>query len=270
MQKSVWLLLGLIASSSALGCESMAQTELERVFCKVKTGDPGALRVSLQDFRKNPPKTQRLLLMRPAKAAGISLPQAESAPAPASPARLSSPAANASEPVPQQPVATSVEPSPLALALSECALQDNQIRCADQHYHLLGNLPNSKLNLDIAELVLDIPAFDGDQQDMGQVQAYVSQSYREYVQKMVQLGLAASTMSYTKFFHTFQQVDSLGADFAGRMATMFEFLKRDKATIGVQDHYTNKTPTHISQCMPVNFDLVVCDDVATNWVYQRQ
>jgi hypothetical protein len=77
-------------------------------------------------------------------------------------------------------------------------------------------------------------------------------------------------MSFTKFYHTFIEVQRSGADFAARMATMFEFLKKDKQSMAVQAHFSRERPNTISQCRRLSGTILVCDDVKHNWLYQRR
>ncbi len=260
-------------SMPALACESYARNELEKVFCQVKAKKRGALPYSLKDFRKNPPQTQRLLLKRPAAALGLTLPAAatdtvapKAVPHSSAAVAKAKPKPNASK-KPQASLHAPVHaPAPLA---GRCVLQGERIQCGDSDFKLLSNVRNEQLAPEAFGHTLTLAAFDPDTQSPTELGPYLAKSYGAYIDGMVRLGLAASTMSYTKFHHTYLEVARLGEPFHQRMGQMYEFLKRDKATIGVKKRYTALLPEALTQCMPLESTYIVCDDVKHNWVYQK-
>lgn len=263
-------LLGYAAPASA--CEKFAQTPLEQAFCKIKALRPELLPYNLNDFRKNPAKTQWFLLTRPAKAAGVVLPPAPKAPSIVEP-KIAEPATP--KPTAQtssaktKSAAHGAEASPYESTLTDCSLKGEYIECADGRYQLLDNLPNNLLEPGALDKPFSLPSYTGAAGDVEAHRSYVAACYKAYVLHMVSFGLAASTMSYTKFYHTQAEVRGLGADFSSRLVTMFDYLKRDKATIGVKRRYTDALPSGIEQCARISAQVLVCDDVKTNWVYQR-
>lgn len=263
--QAVTVLILLSFAGPVLACEAQAQTELEKVFCKVKAANPQALPYSLKEFRKNPAKTQRLLLNRPAKAAEVALPAAAEIPTP-QPAR-SAPLNPPAPPSARPPV--KMQKAVPAASASGCALQGKVIRCPEGNYLLTGNQPNSALAEGAFERRLNLPDYTGPAGDAEQQQRWLADCYREYVTQMTALGLAGSTMSFTRFHHTWQEATARGADFPARMGQMFEFLKKDKASLGVKTHYTDSLPQNLSQCVKLTDFLWVCDNVRHNWVYQR-
>ena len=44
-------------------------------------------------------------------------------------------------------------------------------------------------------------------------------------------------------------------------------LKQDKKKLAVKARYHNELPQDLSLCMVINREIVVCDNVGTNWVY---
>jgi len=250
-------------------CASQARTELERAYCKIKAANPGAALPSLQELRSNPEKTQRLLLRRPAEQAGIKLPPEAAVkpvpkPTPASPtAPAASERKSAQAAPPPEPTGSS--------SLSHCQLLGASIRCGGVQFRLQGNLPNNRLAhgaLDPGQKI-DFAEYSGSAADQQQVMAYLSQTYQRYLEAMLDIGLGATTMSFTKFHHTFMEAQSKGTHFGERLSTMFEFLKKDKTTMGVQTHYNDELPQSLEQCMGLGEQLLVCDNVQQNWVYKK-
>lgn len=244
-------------------CLTMAKTPLEELFCQVQAADAQALRVTLGEFRRNPEATQRLLLRRPAQRLGLALPEPASSPNDR-PATQEPPASVTAEPVIEAPVEPRTSP------LAGCHLQSQSLVCDDRRFELLGNQANSALPegaLDYTELLLPpLPAGTMTEQQRSR---YLGRAYGEYIRQMAAIGLAGATMSYTRFYHTFEQSRTQEVNFAQRMGQMFEFLRQDKRRLGVQAHYTQERPQSIDQCMALDAQWVVCDDVANNWVFRR-
>lgn len=241
-----------VAAIAAEDCSGTITDSLEKVYCQLQQSGQGAGLPSLRDFRRNPPKTQRLLLQRPAERAGIVLPQGQK-----------------SAPQPAHVPAADADATPDAMAA--CEINTGAIICGHRRYVLLDNLPNSRL--DPAALTKDnqlrLPSFSGSVNDREQLMGYLDQSYQLYLEAMISIGLAASTMSFTKFYHTFMDVQASGADFTGRMATMFEYLKKDKKAMAVRPQLTPQRPVNLRQCRMLNPELTVCDDVKHNWLYRQ-
>lgn len=250
-------------------CVSQARTELERAYCKILAANAGGALPSLQELRRNPEKTQRLLLRRPAEQAGIKLPPETAAkptpkPTPKTPARQTAGARQS----------TTIAPSPESSgsnSLSHCQLMGTSIRCGGEQFRLQGNVPNNRLAhgaLDPAQKIL-FAEFSDDAADPSQAMSYLSATYQRYLEAMLEIGLGGSTMSFTKFHHTFMEAQSKGTQFGERLSTMFEFLKKDKASMGVQAHYNDELPQSLAQCMGLGDHLLVCDNVQQNWVYKK-
>jgi hypothetical protein len=253
-------------------CLSQARTELERTYCNIAAAAPGAALPSLQELRRNPEKTQRLLLRRPAEQAGIKLPPESGAravpkPAPKEPAASTVPA--------QPPMSTPPSPASVSLnsggSLGHCQLLGTSIRCGAEQFRLQGNLPNSRLAKGALEpgQRVGFVEFSGSTADNAQVMTYLSETYQHYIEAMLDIGLGASTMSFTKFHHTFMEAENKGTRFGERLSTMFEFLKKDKASMGVQTHYNDALPENMEQCMGLGANLLVCDNVQQNWIYKK-
>ena len=264
-------LLGLLClacpalAQSQKACLEQARSELEKVFCEVKTSRHGRALPALHDFRRNPPQTQILLLKRPAARLGLVLPKFK-------PTSRKKPASKLS--TQSSPKKREVKPDARlshGRLTGMCALQGRELTCGGARYRLANNLSNKNLQSGALTAMnrLVMPAYQGDVQDGAAVQQYLGSVYPLYLQKMLDIGLGASTMSFTKFFHTFVEVKRLGAPFAKRMASMYEHLKKDKQTIASRSRYGKPYPDDLNQCDAIGHRFIVCDDVKHNWVYVK-
>lgn len=263
------ILYGAIAQCAAANdCGGQAHSAMEQAYCEVKAAGYGAALPSLHEFKRNPEKTQRLLLLRPAQRAGVTLPQ-ETKPK----ANTSKPKATSKPTAPHGPAKRAPEKvaKPAGSVLS-CRVQEDWVLCGEQRYQLLGNRANRYLAAGAltAATRLQLAPFAGSVNDSEAVLRYLDESYHSYIEAMIAIGLAGSTLSFTKFYHTFMEVQPAGADFAKRMATMFEYLKEDKKTIAVQAHFSEQRPQNVDQCRQVNQETIICDDVKNNWVFRLQ
>lgn len=261
-------LLSLAVEAQDGGCLAQARTPLEQAYCKIRAANPTAALPTLQELRRNPEKTQRLLLRRPAEQAGIKLPPETAQ------ARSTGPAAPRTAPAvePARAAGPSASPSRMQTGgLAGCELQASSIRCGAERYQLQGNVPNGRLApgvLDAERRVL-FAEYQGNAGDSAALMEYATGAYRRYIEAMLEIGLGSSTMSFTKFYHTFMEAQAKGTRFGERLAAMFDFLKKDKASMGVQSHYNDALPETIGQCMGLSEQLLVCDNVQQNWVYKR-
>lgn len=256
------------AQQPSSGCASQARTELERAYCKILAANPGGTLPSLQELRRNPEKTQRLLLRRPAEQAGIKLPP-ETAVKPTPKPAPKTPPAQVAAARPSASIAAPPETGDNSL--SHCQLLGESIRCGNEQFRLQGNLPNNRLvhgALDPAQKIR-FAEFSGSATDSSQALSYLSATYQRYLEAMLDIGLGGSTMSFTKFHHTFMEAQSKGTQFGERLSTMFDFLKKDKVSMGVQAHYNDELPQSLAQCMGLGDSLLVCDNVQQNWVYKK-
>jgi hypothetical protein len=84
---------------------------------------------------------------------------------------------------------------------------------------------------------------------------------------MLDLGLASVSMSYSRFYYTYTDLEKRGVNFAARMETMYGFLKKDKLSMSVSNSQHTRFPKNIDQCMPLSASIIVCDDTQSNWIY---
>ena len=258
----LWSFIFNVHSALADDCKDQARDDLEVAYCAVKAAGQGGTLPSLSEFRRNPPKTQHLLLARPAKRAGVTLPKLPSVPK----KQIAESSLPKAEPQ-LKPEVKKTSARNLSKALSTCQVRAQTIVCGQRLFQLLGNKQNAQL---AAHALGDnnrllITEYEGNSQDA--LLDYLDVSYTRYIEAMVSIGLAASTMSFTKFYHTYREVSASGGDFPARMATMFEYLKKDKKSMSVAKHFNAQRPQSIEQCRSLTATLWVCDDVKNNWVF---
>ncbi|TGN38954.1 hypothetical protein [Marinobacter confluentis] len=243
-----------------------AGSDLERLYCQVIEEGGGAGLPSPTDFRRNDPSVQALLLRRPAQRLGLEVPevsgtstqpqQQQAAPEPASSERNDPDRDSQPEPQPRG-------------RLADCRLENQRITCPHGRFDLAANLPNSQLKEGVLapENRLGLSSFQGNRNNEETVRQYLSDAYDQYIPKMVDLGLGANTMSFTAFHNAFHTLEDAGVDFARRMEQTFTLLKQDKKTLGVKARYHDELPRDLSLCTVINADIIVCDNVGTNWVF---
>ncbi len=281
------------ADLSAQTCNGQARNAMERLYCRIVAEGEGSGLPGLKDFRRNAPNIQTLLLKRPAKRLGLSLPPAakvkprrkkpatthasrpafktkpaprpNTQPVPDAQANVGIAPAPQTKPAPA--VATRAQPTPL----SQCRLTGEKIYCAAANYRLVLNKNNRELAEGAlgADNRLALSDYTGLKGNKKNIRHYLSVGYKRYIQKMLDIGLGASTMSFSKFFYTYQEVTAKGENFAKRFETMYGYLKKDKASMSVRARYHHQLPDNIGQCTELTTKLIVCDDQANNWVYSR-
>lgn len=263
-----WLVAALLPIEAGANerCLSAAETDLERLYCEVVSEGGGAGLPSQPDFNRNDPQVQALLLKRPAQRLGLEIP----APTPSPSNQSASAPETAAKPESRQAQQAQSEPEPTA-RLAGCRLKGNRIQCAQGDYRLAENRRKSTLEEGVLgpENRLSLEPFEGSREDEEAVLRYLSRAYDQYIPKMLRIGLGANTMSFTAFHNAFHTLEGGGVDFSDRMAETYELLKQDRQQLGVKTRYHNDLPDSLSLCDFINRDILVCDNVGTNWVYVR-
>ncbi|MBU2873585.1 hypothetical protein KO508_06125 [Marinobacter salexigens] len=244
-----------------------AQSELERLYCEVVELGGGAGLPSQVDFNRNDKNVQALLLRQPAKRFGLTLPDVSASP------ELQSKPQSKSKPTTQlrKPVNEPVSEPPIAQRLAGCQLRGEGIQCSEVVYELVGNRTLASLDDGVLEPSnrLGILPFDGARSDDEAVRSYLSVAYDRYIPKMLAIGLGANTMSFTAFHNAFHTLERGGVDFSERMERAYELLKQDRRTLSVKTGKHDDLPENLSLCDTINRDVIVCDNVGTNWVFVR-
>jgi hypothetical protein len=282
-QKIITLVCGflLVAGWPALACQP--HTPLEEVYCQLVS--KGEKLPSLEDFRRNQPRIQALLLKAPARKHGIRVPSPgkntsaqKKAPAKRVPVKASHSQSHSQfQPQTKRQQPTSVRdiksksqmPEVSATGMTGCALQGRTIRCSQQNFQLVNNLPNRQLSPSALseKNTLGLTNYKGKSQDERALKKHLSLSYQRYIEQMLSIGLGASTMSYSKFYYTYEELQRLQVDFAERFETMFGYLKKDKASMAIKDSYVDALPASINACVKLQPSILVCDNGIHNWIY---
>ncbi len=247
----------LAASGSVLAdrfCWLLAETYYEQIYCELQASGQGADLPSLLDFRRNNDRIQALLLRRPAARAGIKV---------AVPADLRSP-------VPDIVVAE--KPRKAGNGLDGCKLDHLSLVCEGGRYSIVSNQANSRLTEGVlgASNKIKMAVFRGSMDDQPAKAAYLARAYRQYLEKMMEIGLGGSTFSYAKFAYLLDDVMVRGVDFAHRFETMFGFLKEDKQRIAVNEVQPDSLALQINQCDRFGRQLVACNNGRKNYLFRRQ
>ncbi|WP_417502996.1 hypothetical protein [Marinobacter sp.] len=256
--------IGWISIASAdEACLTSAQSELERLYCEVVERGGGAGLPSQVDFRRNDRNVQALLLRQPAKRLGLTLPEVSASPEPRSEPELTT--------LSHEPTNEPVSEPPIAQRLAGCHLRGKVIQCSQAVYELADNRTLASLGDGVLEPSsrLGIVPFDGKRSDDEAVRSYLSAAYDRYIPKMLAIGLGANTMSFTAFHNAFHTLESGGVDFSERMERAYELLKLDRKNLNVTTGKHDDLPENLSLCDTINRDVIVCDNVGTNWVFVR-
>ena len=249
----LWLWLAG-ASLPALGddaCLLLAETYYEQIFCELKALGQGKKLPAFYDFRRNDEMTQALLLKRPAAKVGVSL---------AMPVRQKT--AMPAVLVQKAKQVSSADP------VSACRLEGISLYCGENHYRLVANKGNDRLNPGALGdgNRMDIPGPQGALNGAKQLE-YLRLSYRQYLAKMLEIGLGGSTFSFRKFVYLYEDVTSRGLDFRQRFETMFGFLKKDKQNMSVSERLPDIDNLQTPDCEPLDERLAVCDGGYKNLVF---
>ena len=255
-----------IFGSSALACTVAVNSPLEKLYCDVVAQGEGAGLPSFDDFRRNPPATQRLLLKRPAKRAGLNLPAAAKAVAPKP---KSSAKTTAKRPAAKAPASSAIKPS-VPSNLKGCTISAGAIQCGNAYYRLLDNRGNQSLSPTAlaASNTLVFSAVPNYSSNL-ELHNYLQHAYSLYLTKMHTIGLAGTTLSYSKFYYIFDEAQQQQQDFVKRFGVMYDYLKKDKSAMAVAKQHRGKKAPPLSACQVIGNNFITCDARGSNWVYAR-
>jgi len=271
LQFLVGFFLGFLAlaAQSDPFCFSRAQSYYEQVYCELQAkaqlqGLPG-----FEEFKNNSEPVQYSLLKRPAERNRIKLPRPKAtlqkAPvAEALPSRLHREHEGSAAGHMQQ---AQFQASAVA-ASDACILSGKEIHCGANSYQAQGNLRNSRLSsgaLD-SDNPMAIPERASGQSDSD----YLLTAYVQYLRKMREIGLGGVTMTYGKFAFLYRDLGERGLNFSQRFETMFGFLKKDKATLGVSEGVSLPQGLQSQDCVPVAEDMVTCSYQGRNYLFVNQ
>lgn len=236
-------------------CNPQPDAQYESAFCRVKQSRYGDNLPSLNDFRRNPQNMQYLLLRRLANKLDIDLSPPQKSKA------VQAARKTAARTATPQRDKRSVAPSPGA----SCSTSVDSIRCGSRVFRRLSNRSNKNLRPEALgasnRLLFSPPGVAGDED------RYLLEAYVLYLNKMISIGLAGSTFSYSGFAHTYYEHQRSGTDFVERFRAMFEFLKQDKKKIAVSRRSPGRRPDW-QECEPLNSELIACNSQGMNLLYQ--
>jgi len=265
-----------VTKSTQNTCLNQAESHYEEVWCRIKEKDPSSNLSNLHEFRKNSPKTQYLLLKRPAKKWRIILnkPSIKKTKSAIKDTLIISNQAveklsPSSRPLNEKITKISYEKILIKKQknLNHCTLVKKFIHCEGDRFSLQSNASLNRLTKDV--LSKNNKLVVNEDLESPPIRA-ASLMYRDYIEKMLSIGLGYSTMSFTKFFTIYEDSKKQKLIFSKRMFDMFELLKKERKTNGIKDRYDDNYPNSISACMELSTHLIVCDNKAQNWVYQRE
>lgn len=250
-------------------CFALAETYYEQVYCQLQAKAQTKNLPPFAQFKKNNEQVQASLLKRPAERNAIKLP------VPA-----------VSKPITIAPLKTTVETSrivtkstsnelnqlvqrtkPVAVGGSACELRGKQLYCGGNSFVLRGNQANQRLAKAVlsVENTMGLPAYQG-----GETNLYLTRAYQQYISKMCEIGLCGVTMTYGKFTYLYQDITRKGLDFSQRFETMFSFLKKDKANMGVSESAVLPQDVNGRDCNPLGDSFYVCESQGRNFIFVRQ
>ena len=266
------VVFGLPQATASEDCTPIAETALERCFCEVLAKGSGEQLPAFSEFRKNSESIQRLLLKKPARKAGVKLPDKRKAPSTATAKKLPA-AESTSRDVhaisasvsPTQSPAQAEQTSQLTVSLPQrCQLNKATLSCANHKYVLQENLKLHELAANALNKNNQLRFVS--RNGFATESAYLTACYQDYIKRLLSIGLGAATMPYSRFV----EVHNVSPDnFEQRFSEVFELLKQERKSQAIQRRYGNAFPATIAACMDLSSDLIVCDNLKQNWVYKR-
>lgn len=252
-------------------CFATAKTALENVYCELVEKGKGQSLPAFNEFRRNPPTTQNLILRGPAKRAGILLPKLSTQKKKKTVKPNKSPLKSRAPKTPPQAVTNNIEKNKRinkTTNLQGCQINKERLVCGRETYYLAINIPVNRLPANVLADTNRLQ-FRKKRPDQESVE-YLSQLYPRYIEKMLSIGLGDSTVSFTKFHAIFQVSIEQQNSFTQRFEEMYELLKKERKTQAIKQRYRNNYPNNIEQCMQLNRNLIACDNVKQNWVYRAE
>jgi hypothetical protein len=232
-------------------CFNEAETYYQQLYCEVVAEGGGSNLPAFYDFKQNNEMIQALLLKRPASKVGIEVML------PARKARIDADKREMSRVVQKD--------------FESCSFSELSLICRESTWQLTGNRANSQLAAGVLDegQVMALPRFTGDRSDALAVNNYLFRSYRQYIEKMLAIGLGAATLSYGKFAYLFEDLAAKGVDFVDRFETMYRYLKKDKRSIGVNEQVILNETLLLRDCGKLGEDVVVCAGARRNYIYLK-
>jgi len=269
----IFLLSSPISVFAEASCFAQAETYYEQVYCEIKGKSRGRSLPVFFDFKNNNQITQALLLKREAAALGITI-KIPKRTAPSVdllvPNTIQKPTARKSTTIPQAKRRPS-NASDSAGLNTNCSLDGGVIQCANIRFQQTGNKRNKSLKKGVLgrQNKLGLASFKGGLNDTSRVNEYLYFSYVRYVEKMLEVGLGGVTMTYSKFAYLFYDLADKGVSFSDRFETMYTYLKKDKANMGVSEKVQLNQQLTFRDCTKLTDQIFACDNRVRNYLYLR-
>ncbi|MCG8609437.1 MAG: hypothetical protein MI864_02780 [Pseudomonadales bacterium] len=261
-------LLILICHQVYADCRDFALTVYEELYCEIKAKGKGATLPALEDFRRNTPQFQALLLKRPAAQLKLTIPPYTSVKPSLESTSLGSQSTSPRSSLRSDENMEGSRPvKESGSSLSACKLQRSEISCrSGKQYHLQKNKPLSRLSGSAlaSSNQLRLPPINGSASEQKQK---LANAYEQYIEAMLQIGLGATTMSYTRFVYTYREIKQKNADFQQRFHKMYELLKQDRRSMAIDTRLPAPYPGQLDACTRLNVKTIICDTSDKNWVY---
>ena len=250
-------------------CLSYAQTYYETLYCEIASSGRRSKLPNFTDFQKNSEITQALLLKPHAQALRIP---------------ISLPSRSAKMREPQQSVSVD-EPKVVEISrdpqtspkqrletatneASQCTYDKSSIHCGGMTFNQVTNKQNNALQRDALSRnnTLTLPFIESSPQD-DNFEFYLTEAYLVYLDKMMSIGLGGVTMTYSKFYFLYLDLLRRNVDFNQRFSTMFEFLKKDKHSLGVSSRPAKLSMLSDKQCSRARSSLFICELGGRNYLF---
>ena len=250
-------------------CLSYAQTYYETLYCEIASSGRRSKLPNFTDFQKNSEITQALLLKPHAQALRI-------------PISLPSRSARVLEP-PQsvrldEPKVVEISRGPQTSPeqrleietneASQCTYDKSSIHCGGITLKQVTNMQNNALHRDALSRhnTLMLPVIKSSPQD-DNFEFHLTEAYLVYLDKMMSIGLGGVTMTYSKFYFLYLDLLRRKVDFNQRFSTMFEFLKKDKRSLGVSSRSVQLPTLSDKQCSRARSSLFICELSGRNYLF---
>jgi hypothetical protein len=261
----VVLTLSVEASSAmeASKCLVYAQTYYEQLYCEISSTGRSNKLPNFVDFQKNSEITQALLLKPHAKALriAITLPKRTSQ----SPSKS---VAQSNMRGSRKAMLASNVTQKQKERYGDCTYQSAAILCAKKRFKQVTNRQNHALDPGALGQTnrLELPHI-GIAPDEEGFEFALTQSYLLYLDKMMSIGLGGVTMTYTKFYYLYVDLLRRNVDFNKRFSTMFEFLKKDKRSLGVNNRPAVLSSLDEKHCSRARTNLFICQQGGRNYLF---
>ena len=268
-------------------CFASAKTYYEQVYCELQAKGKAKGLPSFDQFKHNNEIVQASLLKLPAERNRIVLPPPKKPTSSFVEPSVSSVEKNESkkyesdkkedplktlsvqsEPAKEDYIARKFEKISDDGSATQCQLHAAEIQCSTKRYRLVGNKMNSRLEKGVLSETnkLALPLF----QPGEPLNAYVSSAYRQYIDRMLAIGLGGVTMTYARFAYLYEDLQSKNVDFIRRFELMYSYLKSDKASMSISEKIPVNLQLALQYCELLTERRYVCAAQGQNYIFELE